>query len=624
MNTPATMSLVPGAEVLFLGRPHRIAQAVDFDEVLLRDLETKQVVRAKLAELQIIQPLSEALRPDLLSVPEPDWSEAERRQAVILPLLGQRGRTRGHVVARAAEFGLHANTLYKWLKAYESAGLVTALLPKRQRKDKGATKLQAEIEAIIEDVIKTEYLTTQRKSKQWICNEVRRRCTAAGIEPPHANTVRNRLKTLPAELAVAKRQGRKVAEQAYAPIEGSFPGAEAPLAVVQVDHTKLDLILVDDVHRRAIGRPWITLAIDVFSRMVAGFYVSFDPPGALSTGLCLTHAILPKDSWLAKRGIDAAWPCYGLPRKLHMDNAREFRGQMLERACRQYGIDIEWRPVARPHFGAHIERLLGTLSTEIKTLPGTTFSNVKERGDYDSVGKAALTLSEFEEWLTTYIVKVYHLRMHSGIGMPPMAMYRKGIFGDDRQPGVGLPARIQDEDRLRLDLMPFEERTVQDYGVVIDEIHYYSDVLRRWINAADPQKPKYKRKFMFRRDPRDISAIWFYDPELGEYYAIPYRDTSHPPISVWELREAKKVLDQQGRQHVDESAIFEAYEHMREIERAAQAKTTSARRAQQRRKLAFEAQKPQRSTTLPVVEAAGDRGADLPSIQPFDELDDMA
>jgi putative transposase len=623
MNTRTAISFTPGTEVLFLGRPHRIAQAVDFDEVLLRDLETKQVVRAKLNDLQIVQPASVMPRPDLLSVEESDWSEAERRQAILQPLLGLHGRTRDHVVARAAEFGLHANTLYKWLKAYESARLVTALLPKQQRKDKGVTKLPAEIESIIEDVIKTEYLTTQKKSKQWISNEIGRRCSAAGIAPPHANTVRNRLKTLPTELTVAKRQGRKAAEQAYSPVEGHFPGADAPLAVVQIDHTKLDIILVDDVHRRAIGRPWITLAIDVFSRMVAGFYVSFDPPGALAAGLCLAHAILPKDQWLTKRGIDGTWPCYGLPRKLHMDNAREFRGQMLERACRQYGVDIEWRPVARPHFGAHIERLLGTLSTEIKTLPGTTFSNVKERGDYDSVGKATLTLSEFEEWLTTYVIKVYHLRLHSGIGMPPIAMYRKGIFGDEHQPGVGLPARVQDEDRLRLDLMPFEERTIQDYGVVIDEIHYYSDILRRWINAPDQQKPKYKRKFMFRRDPRDVSSIWFYDPELGQYFAIPYRDTSHPPVSVWELREAKKTLEEQGRQHVDERAIFDAYERMREIERLAQTNTAATRRAQQRRKLGLAAPRPRGSTPPPSALAETFLPGNPENIEPFDELDDM-
>ena len=306
-----------------------------------------------------------------------------------------------------------------------------------------------------------------------------------------------------------------------------------------------------------------------------------------------------------------------------MDNAREFRGNMLQRACLEYGMDIEWRPVARPHFGGHIERLLGTFAQEIHTLPGTTFSNSRERGDYDSEGKAAFTLTEFEEWLVTFIVNVYHQRVHSGISMPPMEKYRQGVFGTKDSPGRGLPARINDEDRLRLDLMPFEERTIQDYGVVIDEIHYYHDVLRRWINAPDPLATKYKRKFMFRRDPRDIGTIWFYDPEINAYYPIPYRDTSHPPISVWELREAKRQIEADGRRHVDERAIFDAYERMREIEQQAQAKTTSVRRAAQRRKSGQEAIRP----AIPLVPTKSEPATTQttrPAIQPFDEMDDLA
>jgi len=307
-----------------------------------------------------------------------------------------------------------------------------------------------------------------------------------------------------------------------------------------------------------------------------------------------------------------------------MDNAREFRGNMLKRACDEYGIDIEWRPVARPHFGGHIERLLGTFAKEIHTLPGTTFSNSQERGDYDSVGKAALTLTELEEWLVTFIVQVYHQRVHSSLNMPPMEKYRQGIFGTKDSPGRGLPARITDENRLRLDLMPYEERTVQDYGVVIDEIHYYHDVLRRWINAPDPIASKYKRKFMFRRDPRDISTIWFYDPEVNIYYPIPYRDTSHPPISIWEMREAKRRAEVDGRRHVDERALFAAYDHMREIEQNAQAKTMSVRRAEQRRKHSQEVTRPLAPPVKHMAEPIPSQQQTTPAILPFDEMDDLA
>jgi putative transposase len=145
--------------------------------------------------------------------------------------------------------------------------------------------------------------------------------------------------------------------------------------VVQIDHTPVDIILVDDIHRRPVGRPWITLAIDVFSRVVAGLYVSFDPPGAMAVGLCLAHAILPKETWLAQHEVTTAWPVWGVMNVVHADNAKEFHSRMLTKACENYDIDLQWRPMAKPHYGGHIERLLGTFNQDIHTLPGTTFSN---------------------------------------------------------------------------------------------------------------------------------------------------------------------------------------------------------------------------------------------------------
>ena len=129
--------------------------------------------------------------------------------------------------------------------------------------------------------------------------------------------------------------------------------------------------------------------IDVFSRMVLGYYISLDPPNTMSAGLCIVNGILTKDKVLEKFGIKNSWPCWGKMTKIHADNAGEFRGKMLRRACKEYNIDIEWRPVKKPHYGAHIERLLGTILKKVHSIPGTTFSNIVERGKYDSEGKEA-------------------------------------------------------------------------------------------------------------------------------------------------------------------------------------------------------------------------------------------
>ena len=628
MNDATVMlQLKLGVAVQYLGRPAHISRVLDLQQVLLTDDETNQIFPVSIADLQVAT-LSDggALAPDLNAISDDDWAEANRRYQVIQPLLNKAGRTRNHVALRAADYNLHISTLYTWLREYEATGLLTVLLPKR-RKDKGSTKLLAEQEAIIGNAINELYLTKQRVLVAKLITDIEKRCHQAKLIAPHANTIRNRVKQLDAQISTAKRKGAKAAEEQFSPIQGEFPGADWPLAVVQIDHTKLDIILVDDHYRRPIGRPWITLAIDVFSRMVFGFYVSFDPPSGLSTGLCLANAILPKDSWLSKHGVKGEWPCWGLPSKLHMDNAKEFRGNLLQKACRQYGIDIEWRPVARPHFGGHIERLLGTFAQEIHTLPGTTFANTQERKDYDAEAEAVLTLTEFEEWLVTYIVNVYHQRNHTGIDMAPLEKYRRGVFGFEEEAGRGLPARVNNEVRLRLDLMPFIERTIQDYGVLIDDIHYYHDVIRRWINAPDPAVPQHKRKFIFRRDPRDISLIWFFDPEINDYFAIPYRNMTHPPMSIWELREAKARAESDGRRHIDENAIFSAYEQMQEIQLQAITRTNAARRAEQRRKQASKEVLPATSVTFSSSEIITDYQPEQPEaedIQPFDELDAQA
>lgn len=363
--------------------------------------------------------------------------------------------------------------------------------------------------------------------------------------------------------------------------------------------------------------------------MVTGFYVSFDPPSAMSTGLCLAHSILPKNKWLAQNGIKSEWPVWGLPTTIHMDNAKEFRGEMLQKACNEYNINIEWRPVGRPNFGAHVERALGTFSKEIHTLPGTTFSNTQAKGDYKSEKHAALTISEFETWLSIYIADVYHQKVHSSLGIAPIDAYKKGVLGDDLNPGCGLPPQITDEDKLRLDFMPYEHRTVQDYGIVIDEIHYYHDVLRRWINSPDPKDSKRKRQFICRRDPRDISVIWFFNPEIQTYYPIPYRDTSHPAISIWELREAKNKVRSDKRRHMSERSIFDAYDRMREIEAEAQARSKAARRANQRRVNHQQAKKPLliKSSDIKTeldTSANSKPVTDFVDIQPFDEMDDLS
>lgn len=600
---------------------------VNLEAVLEKESETGKDERLLIKDSSVpgeTIPSGQTKGPDIALIDQEDWREAERRFSIIRPLLTEPRRTRKTVDEVARAHGVHAATIYRWLDLYQQCGRTSALVAFPPSGGRGASRLQSESEKILEATIEDFYLTHQKRSVRRTYDELRQRCRNAQVEAPHINTLRNRIKLVSAKEKATRREGKQAAERQHGAFPGHFPGADWPLAVVQIDHTLLDIILVDDIHRLSIGRPWITLAIDVFSRMVVGFYVSLDPPGAMAAGLCIASAILPKEKWLALHDINNAWPCWGLMKQIHADNAGEFRGHMLQRACQEYGVDIEWRPVKKPHYGAHIERLLGTFSKEIHSLPGTTFSNPGQRGEYNSEKNAAMTLAEFEKWLITYIVGVYHQRMHSSLKTSPTKQYERGIFGDDERPGCGLPNRMLDEDRLRLDFMPYVERTVQQYGVVIDDVHYYSDVLRRFINAANPDRPKSKRKFVFKRDPRDISVIYFYDPELKQYYEIPYRDTSHPPMNVWDLRAAMRRVGETGLKEINENLIFDAYEQMRVQEEKAIGETKKIRRTRQRRSLHQHIATPMTMndhSATQYEEVTFEQS--FPQVEPFDDLEEL-
>jgi len=197
-----------------------------------------------------------------------------------------------------------------------------------------------------------------------------------------------------------KREGKKVAAAKYEPIKGHFPGADYPLAVAQIDHTPMDVIVVDEEHRQPIQRPSLTVVIDVYSRMVLGFAIYLEKPSAFTAGLAIAHAVLPKENWLAGVGVQAEWPCWGKMRTIHCDNAKEFRGTVIGRACQDHDIAVEHRPPREPRYGGHIERGFGTWLTRARRLKGTTFSNVEQKGDYDSEGRAIMTRAELEKWFT--------------------------------------------------------------------------------------------------------------------------------------------------------------------------------------------------------------------------------
>jgi putative transposase len=271
----------------------------------------------------------------VLTLSEQAWAEAHRRALVITPLAARSAVDQQAADEAAAQLGLSRRQVYNLLRQYRLGdGLVTDLAPGRSEGGKGQGRLAADVETILRATLQDFYLARPKRSEAALTREVARRCRQAGVQPPARNTIRARIERLDPVVVARRREG----DQAARPLEsaaGVAPRPQRPLDLVQIDHTPIDLIVVDELAREPIGRPYLTLAIDVFSRCVVGMVVTLEAPSATSVELCLAQAVTDKRPWLERLGIEAGWPMTGKPRAIHLDNASEFHSEALRRGCEQ-------------------------------------------------------------------------------------------------------------------------------------------------------------------------------------------------------------------------------------------------------------------------------------------------
>jgi putative transposase len=157
----------------------------------------------------------------------------------------------------------------------------------------------------------------------------------------------------------------------------------------------------------------------------------------------------------------------------------------------------------------------GTTMGAVHILPGSTSSNVAEKGDYPSEKTSALTLVELERWLALQVGGVYHQTVYSSLLKPPAAAWQDGL-ARRRQ----APRKPADPPNL------------------------------------SPLAGRSSKPVLIKYDPRNLSRV-FYRDKNGHYWPIPYRNLGAPPISLWEQCEAMKRLRSEGRRLVDERLIFE-------------------------------------------------------------------
>jgi len=574
-----TIKLLVGEYVQYNNEIYKIDYILDSHELIGTDVKKKKKARLLISQLKLVENDkiidNSFMHRDLSEFTEDDLAEIEKRFTAIQPILQKSSRT--EIESYAKQAGVHIKTLYDWAKNYKSTGTLVGILPRKRGRIKGEVRIEKKAEQIIQNAIEQHYLTKIKPSVQYVINVVLSECLKHNISPPSNNTIRNRIYKI-TEYQRAKYRGSKSDTRTkFTATPGKYV-VDYPLEVVQIDHTMMDVIIVDEESRQPIGRPFITVAIDIYSRMITGFYLSLDAPSGLSVAMCVANSILPKNEWLMEMGIDSNWDVRGIMQTLHADNGADFRAEALIEACLMHNINLQWRPVKKTNFGGHVERLIGTLMKTVHSIPGTTYSNIQQRFGYDSEGNASMTFHELEKWLVFFITKIYHKQEHSSLGMSPEEKWEEGIIGTETHPGIGLPPIPANPETLVIDFLPMVKRKIRKTGVHINNLQYYDFVLRPFIGEKE-------NEHVFRINPNDISYIWFYDKDAKMYHKISLANRAIPKMSLSEYESIKKKLTPTQRAATMDAEIIRAHEKLREMTATATKKTKKVRRAEEKKKI---------------------------------------
>lgn len=309
------------------------------------------------------------------------------------------------------------------------------------------------------------------------------------------------------------------------------------LQYVQLDATPFPMVFVfDAVRRLPVGVPTVTIALDVYTRVILGWDITFEPPSYASFMRTMLHTALPKRVPEKFRGEKSIGPalaelCGKVVGHMLVDNAREQIGRAAQDAGGDIGFGVRWAGVHEPTHKPHVESCLGKLQDILRDrLPGATWDIPLMRlYDYDPSGQALVTLERFRE-IFAEVVAHYHTVEHSGL------LNR-----------VPLDVWLEQRDQHGLDWVTDADHFRRAVGEV-DYVNFRGDGfgvegLRYGCDGSDHRHPTSNDQILFhlglargvandtkkrsfdavkvKYDPNDLSVAWLFDEHLRRYVELP-------------------------------------------------------------------------------------------------------
>ena len=269
--------------------------------------------------------------------------------------------------SREAKEVVPERTLRSWAARYKQAEAKVGygyggLLPRTSQRGNRTNRFSHEVSQLMTQCIENDYETPKQKSKyaSWIA--LVKACEDANHKAPSYRAFRIAIGKRERFGQVLKRQGHRAAyqhESFHWELQQKTPRhGDRPFEIAHVDHTELDIEIVCSQTGRGLGRPWMTILTDAYSRRVLAIHLTFDEPSYRSCMMVLRECV-------RRHGR--------LPQVVVVDGGAEFRSTYFETLLARYECTRKTRPPTKARFGSVCERMFGTANTQfVHNLRGNT------------------------------------------------------------------------------------------------------------------------------------------------------------------------------------------------------------------------------------------------------------
>jgi putative transposase len=491
------------------------------------------VQQGKIIGIKHADSLHAKVQEEMLKASREELIEANERLKIIRPYLDGESPETEHTSLR---------TIRSWIEQYRHAqqaygnGYI-GLLSRHRDKGNRISRLPEKTKNLIEEWVKENYETFKQKKKAEVYGDFLIECDLKLIEGCSYKSFVKAVNSRPIYEQENKRKGEKAAyrfESFY--LEYSLTTirhGDRPFEIGHIDHTELDIELIDSVTKKGLGKPWATFLTDGCTRKILAIYVTFDPPSYRSCMMVLRECV--------KRFSR-------LPETIVVDGGKEFSSVYFETVLSAFGSGKKERPASKPKFGSTIERLFGTTNTRfIYNLTGNTqiTKNVRQITKKNNPKKLAIwTIANFTERLKQFAYEVYDCMGHPALrNQSPQEAFLLGLKRTGERFGMMIPY----DETFRILTMPTSEKGTAKVepgrGFKNNYNYYWSDAFKH---------PDVKGKQIpIRYDPYNIGIAYAYVNKhwvkcMSDYFAV-FNGKTEKQIKV-ASNELKKQYQKLGKQ----------------------------------------------------------------------------